>query len=721
MADDCLELPNADDSDRFSHLRLQRATSIARRALVLARVLLQTAEMGEAKKEDVARWLTVQELDLNGLEEEGSSVPTGGKLVNAPSNLLTEADEATIAQYPHRTFAVSLVTVGESVCRGELVEVLCRIPDGATLVRAPKTNKTERVAHASLVVVQEGPSGMPWAMAEVQAVADYQGAGPELSFCTNDVIMVIKANSNGWWKGLVGQDSAAGLFLASMVKVHKIYSSAMDNFVRKLMRACVEEPDQGSAKLKLAMGGALHDRGAEEVSAFHMLVWNQVCPESYPPVFVSSCKCLFPLTDEERTVVRPVRFTAQDGVDGVDSIDIEVLTPRLGPNLLDRCEFSFEPSSFSLAGGDEVDVNVSVTMGSPQGLESSIAVLIPVVFTCRANPGMRVRYFLYCEVSTPRLIKKDRMSLLMDDSEHHSSSEMWGETMSSADLASAGLTDLLSDLLVMPESQRPTPPVRRPTPLESPSPPVSGNSKNAALSSNNSSLASIGGLGPRPGIQRTARTDSLSRSSESTAVSPRIVARISNTRHRASSSGNQEDSTSSPGSSGASSVNQTSPRGVLANIRARVARGRTQSAGDEQDASAPVFLKDRKSPRSPRMAHTDESSSSSPTALPFSKQKSRDRVSPRVQTEDVSSNLTNRPNPTVPQMRRTADKVSNQDINSTRRHSPVSPLVGSSFGPISVKGAERISPLPNREIFVPSDYEDSDSTQVIDSHGSSPK
>ena len=55
------------DEGRFAELQLQRALFIARKAVVLARVLLQQAEeMGESKKEELARrsgWID-QELEM---------------------------------------------------------------------------------------------------------------------------------------------------------------------------------------------------------------------------------------------------------------------------------------------------------------------------------------------------------------------------------------------------------------------------------------------------------------------------------------------------------------------------------------------------------------------------------------------------------------------------------------------------------------------------------
>ena len=247
--------------------------------------------------------------------------------------------------------------------------------------------------------------------------------------------------------------------------------------------------------------------------------------------------------------------------------------------------------------------------------------------------------------------------------------------MSSAELTAAGLGDLLSDLLVMPTSKRPTPPMRSALPTAS----------NLASSARPTAPDLAGPRPPQP-VPRTRappeNSDALLRASDSN-VQPKAMSRVSNTRTRAASGGTTEEMANA-----SASPSSSSPRGVLASIRARVARGRTHSQGDEADMKSPTFLKERRSPRSPR--GTEDA------VLP-GKQKSLSQVS---RNPDEVTPLHRRPSEPTVQVRRPSDRPS---LDDARRHSPVSPLVTTSFGAVKSMPERPPSPAPRlaREILVP--------------------
>lgn len=531
---------------KFLELKLRRAVEVARKTMVLARALLQASEgMEQVKMEEIGRWLTESEKDLELLSD--SNV---GTVLKDQSNdrsgrvfhqLLPQHEQDLLKRYPERSYAVALESLESgTIAQGALVEIVCRIPDGETVLRSlsPENRSLIRCAPGKIVVVQESAQqGVQWALALARAILPYVGAGPELTLVRNAAVYVVRVNSNGWWKGLLASDGTSGIFPATSVVLEKVYSAPMGSFLKLLAPACREKDAEfhPSAKLKLAMSGATHDRGAEEVSAFHVHAWNEARTSQMPPLFLSTCWLQFPLLIGA-AVTRQVRFTCPETLDteGVDSeLNVKILLPRLGPNL-EKTSCSVEPSTFKICEGETVDVRISFMSSGPLDVTSSA--MIPVLIFSNDKPPTIVRYFLYCELTTEQLRKQDRLSSLISDD--HTGSDVWGETMSTSDLAAAGIKDLLSDLLGMPATKSPVPPTRA----------------------------------PRPSAQQ-AFAVATSPTGSTPSPSP----------------------TPEPESS-----DQNSPRGAaaLANVRVRLGRNRSQSSGGEEEVSR---LVERKSPRSPRL------------------------------------------------------------------------------------------------------------------------
>jgi hypothetical protein len=437
--------------EEVDSLRLARAVAIARKAVTMARVLLAetTALSDESKREGMARWLVESEKELIAFD------PPKAPAVAAPSQssfsssslILSPESQETLRAFPQRSFGVAVESFGQ-VVRGSLVEIVCRLPEGVSMVRPARQGKqqpVQQVEHRKLVVVQEGSGGMNWAVAECRAVVGYAGAGPELSLVEGDSVVVIKVNSNGWWKGLKGAEAATGLFPASVVEVTKVFSAQVVAFTRKLTRAITDEQDHPTAKLKLAMSAAIHNRGADEVSAFAVHTFNMARPSTCPPIFMSSCVLEFDFSTLD-SVTHSIQFTCPDLGGKTSAVHVEVLDPRLGPNLLDRTCLEFYPRSFQLAELSEEELEVTVNL-LDDCLDGTTSLMVPLVL--KSN-GTKWRMFLLCVLTTPTLKQKNRLSTLVSN-DH--SSELWGETMSSQDLSAAGMADLLDDLTKMPESK----------------------------------------------------------------------------------------------------------------------------------------------------------------------------------------------------------------------------------------------------------------------------
>ncbi len=576
-------------------LKLFRAVTLGRKTITLARVLLLASTLAESKREEISRWLVSSEKDLAALEHEmegGAAAFVqeavgeaggggGGGSLKAVNPLLSPADKAACARYPQRSYAMALEELDERVGRGAVVELVCRLSDGMSLVRQTRPPQAVlKVPHAKLVVVQEGSAGISFALGECEALMRYDGAGPELTFDPGASILVVRVNANGWWLGLLGSEAVAGLFPATAVRVTKIYSPQMTDFSKKLLRAMNDEQDpHPSAKFKLAMAAAIHNRGSEEVSAYQMQSFNEHRWSEAPAVLISSCVLEFSLTGSNRSVSQCVLFKCPDMGGATEEMTVQLLPPRLGPNLMDRLSFQFEPSSFQLAENDEEEVEVSASANSALALDTNVSVVVPVLFSSKSGGKRRMRYFLLCEITTPALRQQSRLSnLIVKDRDSMSSSELWGETMTSGELAAAGMSDLLSDLLEMPESKRPVPPARAARPATPPS-------------------ASPAAAVPPAKVSPRSRTESMTRASDSNVT--KQVQRLSQVRNRTASAGNQEEASSgsesgtpTTGSGAASSGNSSlgtannSPRGMLANVRARLTRNRSQSIGDEEGGSS---------------------------------------------------------------------------------------------------------------------------------------
>ena len=405
-----------------------------------------------------------------------------------------------------------------------------------------------------------------------------------------------------------------GLFPSAAVHVTEVFSPQLTDFMKKLARAVTDESDHPTAKFKLGMCAAIHNRGGEEVSAYQVQAFNEMRSESMPAVSVSTCVLEFSLTETTPSVCQTMVFKCPPlggGDSELGEFEVKILPPRLGPNLVERTEFSFEPSSFVLGEGGEEEVDVCVSLIGHSSLETSTSVLVPILFK---SEGKTLRFFLLCELTTPQLSKVDRLSMLVSeevllssstvshqqpDRPASSSSELWGETMTSSDLASAGINDLLSDLLVMPVSKKPVPPARSPRPSvlvhSSPVPPL---------------MPSFSPSPPVPSSSTSsgATTPVLSSRASDSNIVPKQVSRVATNRGRTASGGNQEEMGSE------SSSSNTSPRGVLANVRARLTRNRSNSSGTEEE-------KARKSPRSPRLE--DVSAVSTSLSPVLRKQKSQ--------------------------------------------------------------------------------------------------
>ncbi len=432
-------------------LKLARSIAIARKAVTMARVLLaeSTSLYSESKREEMARWLVASEKELSDLDLMNKSSVSPGAATGAASSshfLLSSESQDTMRSFPQRSFAVAVDSFGK-VARGTLVEIVCRLPEGLSMVRPPKQNSVLQMPHSKLVVVQEGSAGMCWALAECMAVSSYAGAGPELTLAEGDSVFIIKVNSNGWWKGLKGPEAVAGLFPATAVQVTKVFSPQIEAFSKKLARAVTDEQDQPSAKLKLAMSAAIHNRGADEVSAFMMHTFNSLRPADSPPVFLSTCVLEFDLSQED-SVSLAVQLQCPDMGGSCHEVQVEVLDPRLGPNLLERMMLEFNPRNFSLSELSEEELSVTVHL-LDDVLDGVTSILVPIIFSCNRQ---KWRSFLLCTLTTPTLKQKNRLSNLISN-DHSGSSELWGETMTSADLSAAGMADLLDDLTKMPEAK----------------------------------------------------------------------------------------------------------------------------------------------------------------------------------------------------------------------------------------------------------------------------
>jgi hypothetical protein len=701
-------------------LKLFRAVTLGRKTITVARVLLLASTLSEAKREEISRWLVSSEKDLAALEQEMESgvaeagegqafvreaAGAGGGSFKAVNPLLSPADKAACGRYPQRSYAMALEDLDERVTRGAVVELVCRLFDGLSLVRQMRPPQAVlRVPHAKLVVVQEGSAGISFALAECETVVRYEGAGPELSFEKGASILVVRVNPNGWWLGLLGAEAVAGLFPATAVRVTTIYSPQMTNFSKKLARALTDEQEpHPNSKFKLAMAAAIHNRGSEEVSAYQMQIFNERRWPDAPAVLISSSVLEFSLTGNSRSASQCVVFKCPDMGGTTEEMTVQLLPPRLGPNLLDRLNFHFDPPSFQLAENEEEEIEVTASASNALALDANVSVVIPVVFSSKGGGKRRMHYFLLCDITTPTLRQQSRLSvLIVKDRDSVSSSELWGETMTSGELAAAGMSDLLSDLLEMPESKRPVPPARAARPAKPPPAlPVS---------------AVPGKVSPR------GRAESMNRASDSSVV--KQVQRLSQVRTRTASAGNQEEATSgsesgtplngSSGSTGAlhssAGTAGNSPRSMLANVRARLTRNRSQSTGDEEAASPQIATKaaNRKSPRSPRMEEGAVSSlspvlrkakSKGDVAPPEPKAVTSAAASPPPVRSSDKKPLERRNNDT-PVVRRRETEVERKPgwvASIDRRNSPSgmsSPLVESSFGAVTANNEGQVAPPP---------------------------
>lgn len=127
---------------------------------------------------------------------------------------------------------------------------------------------------------------------------------------------------------------------------------------------------------------------------------------------------------------------------------------------------------------------------------------------------------------------------------------------------------------------------------------------------------------PPPRVDRTGSNSSiLVRSSESSVITKVVSA----SRNRTGSAGNREDVPP-----------ESSPRSVLANVRARFTRNRSASSGNEDESSpqsSSPFMqsKERKSPRSPR-----DETAAAPLPPDTRKAKSKTELRPTaLQTRDA--------------------------------------------------------------------------------------
>ncbi len=129
---------------------------------------------------------------------------------------------------------------------------------------------------------------------------------------------------------------------------------------------------------------------------------------------------------------------------------------------------------------------------------------------------------------------------------------------------------------------------------------------------------------------------------------------VSSSRVRTGSGGNREDmpADSVTGSNSSGSSSGPSPRGVLANVRARFTRGRSASSGneDEKGGVQQPPTKDRKSPRSPRIEEA--------TPLPPTKSKSKG---------DLGASLSTTSKPTALQSRSAAPVVRRRETSEVER------------------------------------------------------
>jgi hypothetical protein len=278
-----------------------------------------------------------------------------------------------------------------------------------------------------------------------------------------------------------------------------------------------------------------------------------------------------------------------------------------------------DPPSFVLSENNEHEVEVTVNVWSDDFLDATTAVLVPVVFSCN---GKKTRSFLLCVLTTPKLNKKNRLSLLTANE----GSELWGETMSSEDMVAAGLASLLEDLTAMPESKAPVIRLfvyyfvlKRKHKMQvknaQPRPRDGRSATSGAVPFKRTKSSDPVGAAR---VVREKSSETLLRQSDSMAIKNVV----SNARLRTASGGNREDmpaeaggSSSVPGSTGfvmsnsgsggssATTSSTSSPRiGMLANVRARLTRNRSGSAGTEEEGT-PV-VKERRSPRSPRIEET---------------------------------------------------------------------------------------------------------------------
>lgn len=140
-----------------SAIKLHRAVDVARRAISIARVLLQTCDMNEDKKEEISRWLVTSERDVIALDDPAAE----GKRPVAPvppprsrtTTLLSADDQTVLRTYPQRSFAVVVGTAEEDgLERGTLVEVVCRMQDGMTMVRPARNAAVSAVRQVWKVV-----------------------------------------------------------------------------------------------------------------------------------------------------------------------------------------------------------------------------------------------------------------------------------------------------------------------------------------------------------------------------------------------------------------------------------------------------------------------------------------------------------------------------------------------------------------------------------------
>lgn len=458
-------------------------------------------------------------------------------------------------------------------------------------------------------------AGVPWVVATVRTLIAYTGHGPELTFGEGVLIDVIKVNNTSWWKGLMGRDAVPGLFPCQSVALVKLHSAPMDSLVMQLRQACCV-PDGPVAKLKMAMGAAIFDRGVEEFTALQTKVWLDSTEGTMPFVYPSSCHARFVLdaTDAPRSST-VVRFTCPDRAESAlpEVVRAVVTDPRLGPNLVGKLSVVVEPREFELRPNEEVDVVITVELLTGE-LEAECSIVVPVAF---ASAGSRVkgaagdktcRYYLLVAVTTAELRLREQRAMLIkathelddehDDDDHElvigeedptsaHNSEIWGETMSSKDLGQ-GMKELLSELFVMPPTKKGLTPPRGMSPRSPPrSPPSSRRAETvAALTS--------------PPIKRAVSSVDI--------VKSPALQRVSSSPsrpQRSASTGFADDDESHKEQRGAAAAGGG---GVLANVRARLNRGRSQST-DELRKKSPRSPRDPKSPRDDSKSPRDDAKS----------------------------------------------------------------------------------------------------------------